>query len=163
MLSFYWFIKIAHIVCAPGNSSDCEAEGSGHHNYLPIFIVSQLLMSIGGAAVYTLSVPLLDESVRRRDSALYIGWYIGHVALFYRTVIGCNVFLGGLCMLKKGCPHAANIVKEVQMGGIRSTVVALVNRLSDRSCTGGMIHNTIYLISPGCPRLSVILHCRIVA
>ena len=26
----------------------------------------------------------------------------------------------------------------------------LVNRLSDRSCTGGMIHNKIHLISPGC-------------
>ena len=31
----------------------------------------------------------------------------------------------------------------------------LINRLSDRSCTKGMIHNNKHLISPGCPRPSI--------
>ena len=33
----------------------------------------------------------------------------------------------------------------------------LVNMSSDRSCTRGMFHNKIHLISPGCPRPSIAL------
>ena len=36
----------------------------------------------------------------------------------------------------------------------------LVNRPSDRSCTRGMIHNKIPLISRGCPRSSVALQLQ---
>ena len=38
-----------------------------------------------------------------------------------------------------------------------------INRSSDRSCTWGMIHIKIHLISPGYPRRSIALQCRIVA
>ena len=39
----------------------------------------------------------------------------------------------------------------------------LVNRSSGRSCSRGMIHNKIHLISPGCPRPNTALQSRIVA
>ena len=42
-------------------------------------------------------------------------------------------------------------------------LLQLVNKLSDRSCTRGMIHNIIHFISPCCPRASITLQCRIVA
>ena len=38
----------------------------------------------------------------------------------------------------------------------------LVNSSSDQSCTRDMIHNKFNLISPGCPRPSIALNCRIV-
>ena len=36
----------------------------------------------------------------------------------------------------------------------------LVNRSSDWSCTGGMIHNRMHLIVPGCPRPSIALQVQ---
>ena len=39
----------------------------------------------------------------------------------------------------------------------------MISRSTDRSCTRGMIHNTILLISSCCPRRSIALQCRIVA
>ena len=54
---------------------------------------------------------------------------------------------------------------SVNLGGGRGTVVAaglLVNRSSDQSCTRGMIHNRIHLISRSCPGPCLALQCRIV-
>ena len=39
----------------------------------------------------------------------------------------------------------------------------LVNRSSKQSCTMGMIHNKIHIISPGCPRPTIAFKCRIMA
>ena len=50
-------------------------------------------------------------------------------------------------------------------GGIRSTVVAIwtTGQQIERSCTWGMIHIKIHLISSGFPQTSIALQCRIVA
>ena len=60
-----------------GNSTECDEDGGGgsqgQQNYLWLFILGQVFHAVGGSSLYTLSVPLLDENVRRKDSAFYIG------------------------------------------------------------------------------------------
>ena len=57
--------------------------------------------------------------------------------------------------------------KSYSVGDVRCVVVgrwiASQQVSSDRSCTRGMIHIRILLISPGCSRPNIVLHCRIVA
>ena len=53
------------------------------------------------------------------------------------------------------------MVSPSQLESILWSVALLVNRSSDLSCTGGMIHNKILLITPGWPRLNIALQCGI--
>ena len=58
------------------------------------------------------------------------------------------------------------IILSLKQGGVRSTVVVrwTVGQQVERSIMHrGIIHNKMHLISPGCPRLSIALECRIVA
>ena len=58
--------------------------------------------------------------------------------------------------------HGRTFVPRIMWGHpwCRGSDGLLVNRSTDRSCTRGMIYNQIYLISPGCPRSSIVLQVQ---
>jgi hypothetical protein len=69
-----------HIVCTRdlfyflllGNQTivECELSGASYYGY---FILAQCFHAVGGAAVYTLAIPYMDDQVKTKNTPLYIG------------------------------------------------------------------------------------------
>ncbi|MBN3325234.1 SO4C1 protein, partial [Atractosteus spatula] len=77
--------KIKDTCPAPvSNSSEkgcTTSELSPLYNYLYVFLLGQLLMGIGGTAIYTLGTAYIDDSVPSEKSSLYIGIAYGTAVL----------------------------------------------------------------------------------
>ena len=50
--------------------SECGESESSYYTYL---IIAQCFHGVGGAAVYTLAIPYMDDQVKTKNTPLYIG------------------------------------------------------------------------------------------
>ena len=57
------------------HSASCGAEESVQSSYLYVFIIGQCLNAVGGAMMYTLAVPFLDNNIDPNQTPVYIGNY----------------------------------------------------------------------------------------
>ena len=75
------------------NATDpCEDFDGGGSSYLGWFIVGNMLHGVGGAAIYTLAIPYMDENIKSKNTALYIG----------RNVTNCFLLIYHIYIGKKG-------------------------------------------------------------
>ena len=51
----------------------CSSEVGGLSNYVFVFFAGNFLHGIGGAALYTLGAPLLDDNAPVKSAPLYLG------------------------------------------------------------------------------------------
>ena len=83
-----------HLYYLIGNSTSCTEKSSGLSNYLYLFIAGNFLHGVGGAALYTLGAPLLDDNVPVKKSPIYIGSCsnILFISEIKNTDITCYIF-----------------------------------------------------------------------
>ncbi|XP_069736525.1 solute carrier organic anion transporter family member 4C1 [Phaenicophaeus curvirostris] len=74
---YHFGAKLEDTCQIPGTSSTnftCSASSkSSLHKYLPVFMLGQLLLGVGGTPLYTLGTSFIDDSVPKHKSSLYIG------------------------------------------------------------------------------------------
>ena len=98
-----FFIKcFSYVLCAPNHQSDnvyylpleylylisvgnatdwCDTYDGGGSAYLGFFILGQFFHAVGGACMFTIAVPYLDENIKNKNTAVYIGlWLFFHLS-----------------------------------------------------------------------------------
>ena len=72
-----------YCVYVAGNSTECvDYESSSSAGYMAAFVMAHIFLSVGGSAVYTLAVPLLDDNVKRSDAPYYLGKEIHNTYIY---------------------------------------------------------------------------------
>ncbi|GAB1606772.1 solute carrier organic anion transporter family member 4A1-like isoform X1 [Argonauta hians] len=83
--TYKWDIEDSHIHCSniSVNTTSCDRDGDdpGLSGYLGVFLVGQMLNSVGGSILYSLGVTLLDDIVKPMKTPLYIG-----IMMFFSTI-----------------------------------------------------------------------------
>ena len=56
-----------------GNSTTEVCEPEEGSNYYWFLVIGQLFHGVGGAAVYTLAIPYMDDQIKIKNTPMYIG------------------------------------------------------------------------------------------